>query len=469
MTRLYKYAVLIGAMVCILAAPGVGSTLPPTCDLQLVAMINQARTAPLETAAAYGLDSETVLSRLPEMEDILLSGLPPVHYNQALSTAARAHTLDMVERNYYAKTSPEGQTLEDRIALAGYAPSAAGENLGMIGFINYLARETAVEQIFRNMFLDELDPESTEPRMILNPDMEDIGVAVSAGQWTMGRAVYNVYLAACDFAASRVSETELDLFRLINLARTWPLAAAPAMGIAPEAVSSVPGMAPVALDGRLVAAAGGHADDILARNYISTVTPEGMTPGDRMRENGYAPGVFDEFLASRITAGEETPDTVALSIIASKLQAEMTAPAGTAGQLLNPAFQDMGLRSVSLALAGETEDDAGGYHLLVADITAPAAPEAPRLLVFGYADVNGNGVADAGEGLEGISFCLSDAKGNVLTTETGKGGNFGMALEPGLYRLTVPNATGEGISESVDIEIIDRNVALWLSGGMGID
>ncbi len=60
-------------------------------------------------------------------------GLKALTRDGRLDTAARRHTADMVERQYFAHRSPEGRHPADRIRAAGYLTSATawvvGENL----------------------------------------------------------------------------------------------------------------------------------------------------------------------------------------------------------------------------------------------------------------------------------------------------------------------------------------------------
>lgn len=53
----------------------------------------------------------------------------PLSADPALRCAARVHTLDMAERNYFDHTNPEGEQPWDRMVRAGYAWSTAGENI----------------------------------------------------------------------------------------------------------------------------------------------------------------------------------------------------------------------------------------------------------------------------------------------------------------------------------------------------
>ena len=55
----------------------------------------------------------------------------PLEMEGALRCAARVHSLDMNERNFFAHNNPSGQTPWYRIAQAGYTATPVGENIAM--------------------------------------------------------------------------------------------------------------------------------------------------------------------------------------------------------------------------------------------------------------------------------------------------------------------------------------------------
>jgi uncharacterized protein YkwD len=57
-------------------------------------------------------------------------GLTPLRLNTRLRLAARAHSWDMITRDYDAHTSPDGKGADWRMTKAGYSFSAWGENIG---------------------------------------------------------------------------------------------------------------------------------------------------------------------------------------------------------------------------------------------------------------------------------------------------------------------------------------------------
>lgn len=60
---------------------------------------------------------------------VLMPPVPPLTANPALRCAARVHTKDMADRDYFDHTNPEGQAPWDRMELAGYTWSQAAENI----------------------------------------------------------------------------------------------------------------------------------------------------------------------------------------------------------------------------------------------------------------------------------------------------------------------------------------------------
>ncbi|CAL9355857.1 CAP domain-containing protein [Streptomyces sp. enrichment culture] len=57
------------------------------------------------------------------------AGLPPLAADPPLTRAARAHSADMVARDFYAHTAPDGSRPWDRAAAAGAARRSIGENI----------------------------------------------------------------------------------------------------------------------------------------------------------------------------------------------------------------------------------------------------------------------------------------------------------------------------------------------------
>ena len=57
------------------------------------------------------------------------AGSGVVRYDARLDAAAQNHAEDMIARNYFAHSSPEGKSAHDRVLAQGYNPRAWGENI----------------------------------------------------------------------------------------------------------------------------------------------------------------------------------------------------------------------------------------------------------------------------------------------------------------------------------------------------
>jgi uncharacterized protein YkwD len=59
------------------------------------------------------------------------NGLPDLQVDSRLTTLAQNYAQDMINRNYFSHTNPEGQSPFDRMKQAGISYSYAGENIAM--------------------------------------------------------------------------------------------------------------------------------------------------------------------------------------------------------------------------------------------------------------------------------------------------------------------------------------------------
>lgn len=56
-------------------------------------------------------------------------GCPALAWNASVTAVAQAHSVDMMDRDYFSHTSPDGLSPFDRLAEAGIAYSGAAENI----------------------------------------------------------------------------------------------------------------------------------------------------------------------------------------------------------------------------------------------------------------------------------------------------------------------------------------------------
>lgn len=89
---------------------------------------------------------------------------PPLAWNSKLFDAAAGHALDMANNNYFSHTGLDGRTFSQRMANAGYAWRAAGENIA--------AGQTTVAQV-----MDSWLQSPGHCANIMSGNFADIGVA----------------------------------------------------------------------------------------------------------------------------------------------------------------------------------------------------------------------------------------------------------------------------------------------------
>ncbi len=120
----------------------------------------------LFNAASAHADFESLVIDLVNVERAA-NNLPPLQYNEKLTVAARLHSQDMGNNNYFSHTSQDGQAFNERILDAGYDYSACGENIA--------AGYTSPEAVVATW----MDSEGHRAN-ILSPDYCDIGVGYAA-------------------------------------------------------------------------------------------------------------------------------------------------------------------------------------------------------------------------------------------------------------------------------------------------
>lgn len=118
------------------------------------------------------------------------AGMLPLHLNPELSQAAAGKAADMLSKNYWAHTSPDGITPWVFIKGSGYEYVYAGENLAR-GFTN----SSSVIQAW-------MDSKAGHKENLLSSNYEDVGFAIQTGELSGDETV----LVVQEFG-SRISPT----------------------------------------------------------------------------------------------------------------------------------------------------------------------------------------------------------------------------------------------------------------------
>ena len=164
--------------------------------------INRARLDPrAEAERLLGGDLNEGITD-PTLQ-ISLAPKQPLTSNALLHAAARAHSRDMTDQDYFDHLSLDGRTPWDRMAAAGYVDfSAAAENIAL-SFATYPLDETATLLAMHDRFVVDANTEGRGHRIALFDDgLREIGVGAAGGGFTLDNSAYPfAWALTCDFAA----------------------------------------------------------------------------------------------------------------------------------------------------------------------------------------------------------------------------------------------------------------------------
>ena len=431
--------------------------IPSQHELDLLSLINEARENPLAMASSLGMDTDQILKDLPELNDILIEGLPPLIFNENLYAAAGSHIRDMLDNSYYSHTSLDGRTYYDRIIETGYIPVATGESLGVLAFNNFIEPAQAVRDLFENMFVDELDPSRTEKRNILDPELCEAGVSVFPGTFNLGGSLWNVYLTTCDFASPDMMHLiKMALLEMINKARNDPYQALETAGVdegsAREALGDYAwvldqGLPPLAWNEQLHEAAMGHNLDMIEHAYFSEVSLEGEGPSERVAATGYDALYVGETLGALVSEHFVDPLKIACLIYENMVRDELNPASTVQKNIFNPEVTEVGIGFERVVVDPDDVDSLITY-MVVADFALPV--ESRSFLVGNvYYDLDGDENFDPSEeeGISGlkISFKPLFGPGESETTiiNTGPLGSYQLELHPFVfYELLIEGDDG---------------------------
>ncbi len=246
---------------------------------------------------------------------------------------------------------------------------------------------------------------------------------ISAGRWRARLCLEELEPRRL-LAGYQPTAVEQVFLERLNDARANPPAYGASIGLDLSGVASAQ---PLAFDTRLIQAARDHAQDMNDRAYFSHYTPEGLGPGERMSNAGFAWTSYGESIA----AGYSTPESA------------------LAGFIIDEGVPSLGHRKHLLAMEGYfqsqkqvgigiVQNGSGPYRHYYAVDSASSSDTRPILTGVAFNDANQNSKYDAGEGLAGVTVTVSGL-GSVSTW--GSGG-YSFSLNPGTYTVT---ASGAGL------------------------
>jgi hypothetical protein len=247
------------------------------------------------------------------------------------------------------------------------------------------------------------------------------------------------------------SAAEQLFLEQLNDARSNPAAYGSLIGLN---LANVAPSQPLAFNPDLIQAARLHSIDMNSQGYFAHVDPQGQDPGARMAAAGFAWSSWGESIAGG-TAYPGPADALKGLIIDQGVP-----DLGHRMQLLamTPAFAAQNQVGIGIVQAGT--GPLTNYYTIDS-----ASSPVPAVFLTGvvFADVNGNGKYDIGEGLGGVTIQVRLSGTNTaFSTGTWGSGGYTLALNPGTYTVT---ASGPGLAAAMvrTVTIGSQNLRLNFS------
>ena len=178
----------------VLAATSDGAD-PDDAEQYMLELVNWARLNPTQAASYYGIDLNEGLPA----QTISPDPKQPLAMNPKLLSAARFHTQDMFDEQFFAHAGSAGDSPWDRITDAGYNYSWAGENIAWRGSTGPLDGTQTVFNLEEDLFVDEGIPGRGHRLNILKPECREIGIGIGSGTY----GIYNAYMVTQDFGSAQ--------------------------------------------------------------------------------------------------------------------------------------------------------------------------------------------------------------------------------------------------------------------------
>lgn len=192
------------AFLFLVSTAGCGTITPPASSasatlLEQLALecVNRARLRPAQEAANAGI---AIDEGIPGQLDT--TPKQPVALNATLISVARDHSLDMLNRDYFAHNTPEGVTPFDRMTNAGYTFLAAGENLAWRGTTGPLNEADTVLSQHQDLFVDTGIAGRGHRVTMLNDTYREVGIGILRGSFTQGGVSYDSLMQTQDYGWS---------------------------------------------------------------------------------------------------------------------------------------------------------------------------------------------------------------------------------------------------------------------------
>ncbi len=254
---------------------------------------------------------------------------------------------------------------------------------------------------------------------------------------------------------SGLSPTAIEQLYLEQLddARFNPAAYGQSLGLDLSNVAPSP---PLAMNASLVESARLHSQDMIAQNYFSHTSPQGLGPGQRIQAAGLNPTGYAESIETDTNPISSSAASYAAwdtGFSLSNLIVDQGIPdLGHRVMLLDIGGQLLNERQVGIGIASQYSSS-GGFSYVQTDTTIDIAATTntnPFLTGVVFNDSAGKGEYHPGEGLGGVTISVS----NGNTTTTLDAGGYSMQVTPGIYTVT---ASGGGLPAPIARTVVVGN------------
>jgi uncharacterized protein YkwD len=232
----------------------------------------------------------------------------------------------------------------------------------------------------------------------------------------------------CVLSGYAPTNAEQVFLERLNDARANPAAYGASIGVDLSGVAARP---PLAINPLVVEAAHLHSQDMSDQNYFSHYTPQGLGPGERLTNAGFGWTYWGESIAAMFP----TPETALAGLITDAGVPTLEHRKHLLGMEDLYAVQNQ-------VGFGVVQGGAGTYVNYYTVDTGLGYDTRPFITGVVYADGNGNGRYDAGEGLGGVTVNVP----GVGATTTWASGGYSIQVYPGTYAVT---ASGGGLNAPV--------------------
>lgn len=404
----------------------------------LMNRVNSARADIGQALQARGQNIDALLACRPQLKDAVDKGFPRVIPDNRLFAAAASHAADMANQLYFSKISKNGSTIDDRFLKAGFYSTLSDEVLGVVLFQNYMAKEKAVDILWKEMLDNELDCSKQAAPILLNPDFRELGISVKSGSMKINGSKVNFYVAVCDFGSDRVSDDEKNMFLLMNKART-----------APEPPDQANALAPYRFNTPLYRVAGQLAQERIS-DLFNLGNDEFHSIGDRLAGLDYPALSAAEISRIWITVDPKSAEEAGEHLLKEILDHEADLLDPSEKILLNSGFVEAGLALVIQPIVVEGREYYA--HALALAAALPLDPGA-TLACMGTLETPSPGSVPSD--LQGL-FLRIEGEDGVWSSFTDRTGSFSADLPPGDYRLFAPGK--EDVVPVTGFTLTDQNI-----------